>query len=179
MLYTIIMAVPLNCCCPGQASRQQSTATAGEAADQQRGQKEEAHRGKSSTSRQPHVDSCETKSRLNSFPAGDATCAPGRTPRGSATTAWSSNDVLRQPPAGGGRRCCHGADLSDCLALVSLSPPSPPSLSLPGAPTGPGVGPGVWLPWQWLPQQRALPEWGGGHHLPHRLSRHCAQPDHL
>lgn len=89
-LYTIIIAIPLKCCSPGQASRQQSAATAREAADQQRGQKEEAHRGNSYTSRQPHVDSCETKSRLNSFPAGDATCAPGRTPPGEC------NDASRQ-----------------------------------------------------------------------------------
>lgn len=41
---------------------------------------------------------------------------------GVVTTARSSNGVLCRPPAGGRRRRCYGADLSDCLALVSLSP---------------------------------------------------------
>lgn len=46
------------------------------------------------------------------------------------------------------------------------------------SPTGPGAGSGFWLPWQWLPQQRPLPEWGGRYHLPHSFCWHRPQPNH-
>lgn len=44
---------------------------------------------------------------------------------------------------------CHGVNLSDFQIAFFFSPDSP---------TGTGVRAGVWLPWQRLPQQRALPE---------------------
>lgn len=52
-------------------------------------------------------------------------------------------------------------------------------LTLTPSPAGPGAGASVRLPWQRLPQQRALPERRGGRHLPHGLRQHRPQLDDL
>lgn len=59
------------------------------------------------------------------------------------------------------------------LTFLTLPPSSTDS------PAGPGAGAGVRLPWQRLPQQRALPERRGGRHLPHGLRQHRPQLDDL